>query len=354
MFEIADSSCYTKCMNQKTILLLFGGESAEHDVSVMSARNVIDAVDTDKFQLELCYIARNGQWRYLETMRDNLSNEVGDALVPVLGERKFVTLGGKAVQPDVILPILHGPNGEDGTVQGLASLLHIPIVGCGVATSAVCMDKVLTKDISSEAGIPVVPYTLHFAHEPAPRFEDIQRQFGTPVFVKPANMGSSVGVSRVVAETDFEKALEEAHKYDNKVLIEQGIDAREIEVAMLGGGRQEIKASTPGEIKAQGEFYSYESKYDENTTSEMLIPADIPPNAAAKMQDYAKTAFAAVGGKGISRIDFFLASDGKIYLNEINTLPGFTNYSMYPKLWEHEGISYSELIELLVENALNA
>lgn len=340
-------------MNQKTILLLFGGESAEHDVSVMSARNVVAAIDSAKFKVELCYITRSGEWRYLPEMTDDLE-AAGQTLTPVLGKKKFVTDTGNDIVPDVILPILHGPNGEDGTVQGLASLLHIPIVGCGVLASAVCMDKAVAKEVLAKAGIPVVPYELHFAHMATPSYEQMVGALGGGVlFVKPANMGSSVGVSRVTNAEEFDAALVEAHKYDDKVLIERGIDARELEVAMLGGGVEEIQASRVGEIVAQGEFYSYDSKYDASTTSEMVIPAkNVSEEVEAEIRRYAKWAWLAVGGQGISRIDFFLSPEGEIYLNEINTLPGFTSYSMYPNLWENEGISYSELIERLVANAL--
>lgn len=340
---------------QKTILLLFGGESAEHDVSVMSARNVIAAVDSVKFKLELCYITRSGEWRYLPEMTDDLEL-AGQSLTPALGKKKFVTDTGKSIDPDVILPILHGPNGEDGTVQGLASLLHIPIVGCGVLASAVCMDKAVVKELLAKAGIPVVPYELHFTGTPMPEYEQMTRALGNEVlFVKPANMGSSVGVSRVTNADEFKVALDEAHKYDAKVLIERGIDARELEVGMLGGGPEEIQTSRAGEIVAQGDFYSYDSKYDKNTTSKMVIPAEnIPEEVEAEIRRYAQWAWMAVGGRGISRVDFFLSKDGAIYLNEINTLPGFTNFSMYPKLWEEQGISYPELIEKLIKNALEA
>lgn len=338
---------------QKTILLLFGGESAEHDVSVMSARNVIAAIDNAKFKLELCYITRNGEWRYVPEIADDLG-VAGRQLMPVLGGKKFVTDTGQDIAPDVMLPILHGPNGEDGTVQGLASLLHIPIVGCGVLASAVCMDKVIAKELLAKAGIPVVPHVLHFAGEATPDYAELAKELGNEVlFVKPANMGSSVGVSRVASAEEFVTALEEAHRHDAKVLIERGIDARELEVAMLGGGGEEIQASRVGEIVAQGEFYSYESKYDKNTTSEMVIPAkNLSESVEERIRGYAVKAFSAVNGRGISRIDFFLSPDGEIYLNEINTLPGFTNYSMYPKLWENEGVGYSTLIERLIANAL--
>jgi D-alanine-D-alanine ligase len=335
-----------------TVMLLFGGESSEHTVSISSARNVYAALDETKFEVILGFIDKTGRWWLLDSL-----DSVGDTsnlpqLIPVMGTKSFVTLpSGEFVKPDVILPILHGENGEDGTVQGMARLMHIPIVGCGVAASAVCIDKVLTKELLEYNGIKTSPYAVHEAGEPAPSYKKLSEELSIELFVKPAGCGSSVGVNKAKNEAELKAALAEAHKYDSKVLIEKAIIARELEVAMLGNGNQ-AKASGVGEIIPDSEFYDFESKYSATSQSKVIIPADLPEKLSEEIRDIALKAYRVVGGEGLSRIDFFLADDGEVYLNEINTLPGFTNISMYPKLWRKQGMSYSELIEKLISLAL--
>lgn len=335
-----------------TVMLVFGGESSEHTVSISSARNVYAALDETKFEVILVYIDKTGCWWLIDSL-DNLGDTTNSLqLTPVLGKGSFVTLpGGECVNPDVILPILHGENGEDGAMQGLAKLLHIPIVGCQIAASAICMDKALTKQLLEYNGIKTTPYEVHLNGEPNPDYDKLAQKLGRDLFVKPAGCGSSVGVSKVKQSSDLAPALSKAHDYDNKVLIEKAITARELEVAMLGGGRGS-KASGVGEIEPDGEFYDFDSKYDASSQSKVVIPAKIPDEIAEKIRSIAKRAYGVVGGYGLARIDFFLSEDGTIYLNEINTMPGFTNISMYPKLWRKAGVSYSELIEKLIALAL--
>jgi D-alanine-D-alanine ligase len=255
------------------------------------------------------------------------------------------------VKPDVILPILHGKNGEDGSVQGLAQLQHIPIVGCDMTASAICMDKLATKEILMTAGIHVAPYEVHRKGAAQPDFNHLSMNLGVPMFVKPSRAGSSVGVSKVHSEEELVKALEEAHRHDDTVLIERGISGRELEVSALGIPPHH-QVSGVGEIKPGDAFYSYDDKYASDSTSQVVIPADLTDAQRERIRTAAAKTFEILGCKGLSRVDFFLADDDTLYVNEINTLPGFTNISMYPKLWRQEGISYSELIERLINLAL--
>jgi len=339
-------------MQRKTVVLLFGGESSEHDVSVSSARNVYAAIDNTKFDVVLVYIDRQGKWWLLETLGNVIETHGVPQLVPVLGSGSFVTIpNNRVIKPDVILPILHGKNGEDGSVQGLSQLLHIPIVGCDMTSSAICMDKLATKEILMTHHLPVVPYATHRSNNPVPDFNHLSMKLGSPMFVKPVRAGSSVGVSKVYSEEELLKALDVAHQHDDVVLIERGIVARELEVAALGNPPRH-KVSGVGEIKPGEDFYSYDDKYSSTSTSQAIIPAEIDEALTVKVQQMASQVFDMLGCRGLSRIDFFLADDGELYVNEINTLPGFTNISMYPKLWREQGVSYSQLIEDLISAAL--
>lgn len=340
-------------MNRTTVLLLFGGESSEHDVSISSARNVYAAIDNTKFDVILGYISRDGKWWLIDRFSTEFNTSGAPQLAPVLGSASFVSFpGSRIVKPDVILPILHGKNGEDGSVQGLAELMHIPIVGCDMTSSALCMDKIATKELLGRHHIPIVEYKTHRQGEPIPDFNHLSMNLGIPLFVKPARAGSSVGVSRVHSEEEFVAALELAHRHDVTALIERGVTARELEVAMLGNPPHH-QASSVGEITVGDDFYSYDEKYGSQSEAQIHVPADIDDATMQKAKKIASDAYAIMGCRGLARVDFFLADDGTLYLNEINTLPGFTNISMYPKLWRHEGISYSDLIERLIGLALH-
>jgi len=335
-------------MQRHTVLLLFGGESSEHDVSISSARNVYAAIDDTKFNVLLGYIDYYGKWWLIENFSGELNTHGAPQLVPALGSGSFVTLpNNRVIKPDVILPILHGKNGEDGSVQGLAQLLHIPIVGCDMTASAICMDKVATKEILQARGILVAPYEIHRTNTPVPDFNHLGMRLGSPMFVKPARAGSSVGVSKVYSEEELVRALVVAHKHDSTVLIERGITGRELEVAILGNPPSH-QMSTVGEIKPGEDFYSYEAKYSATSTSQVIIPAELDQAHAAQIRRLAGEVYEALGCRGLARVDFFLADDGTVYVNEINTIPGFTNISMYPKLWREADVSYSSLIERLI------
>jgi D-alanine-D-alanine ligase len=339
-------------MERTTVLLLFGGESSEHDVSISSARNVYAAIDDEKYTVLLSYIDRQGKWWLLDYLGSEISTHGAPQITPVLGTGSFITIpGSRIITPDVILPILHGKNGEDGSVQGLAQLLHTPIVGCDMTSSAICMDKVATKEILMTHSISVAPYEVHRVGDKRPDFNQLSMRLGSPMFVKPAKAGSSVGVSKVYSEEELTKALELAHVHDKVALIERGITGRELEVSVLGNPpRHEV--SGVGEVKPGADFYSYDAKYASSSTSQLTIPAEIDDKTRARLRHMAGTVYELLGCRGLSRVDFFLGDDGTIYVNEINTLPGFTNISMYSKLWREEGMSYSQLIERLLSLAL--
>lgn len=299
--------------------VLFGGKSAEYEISVISAQNVIKALDKDKYQVAPIKISRDGKFDF-------------KAL------KKF----------DLIFPVLHGPYGEDGSVQGLLKLSGVPFVGASVLGSAVGMDKDIMKRLLREAGIPIGKFiTLHNGEKAS--FQDVTRSLGMPMFVKPANMGSSVGVSKVKSERGFKNAIKEAFKFDTKIIIEEFIDGREIECAVLGN--EHPIASIPGEIIANQEFYSYNAKYvDEGYVIE--IPAKLNKETTKLVQETAIKVFKVLNCEGMGRVDSFVKKNGEIFVNEINTIPGFTNISMYPKLWEASGIPQSKLLDRLIDLAV--
>lgn len=335
-------------MSKRTILLLFGGESAEHEVSIRSASNVFDALDKSKYDISLCYIDRDGTWWHTNEVVER--SAMDPQLHPVLGEGKLVNSAGEGTRPDVILPVLHGQNGEDGSVQGLAQLLHVPIVGCEVLGSAICMDKDIAKRLLMQANVPVTDYVVHRLGQPAPQYSDVQAKLGDVLFVKPANQGSSVGVSRVENAEEFDAAITEALKHDNKVVIERAISGRELECAVLGNEKPE--ASVVGEILPEETFYSYDAKYAADTLTKTSTDIELPEGVSDRIREMAVEAYVALECRGLARVDFFLADDGTIYINEINTLPGFTNISMYPQLWQETGLGYPQLLDRLVELAL--
>lgn len=334
------------------MLLLFGGESSEHDVSISSARNVYAAIDDELYDTYLGYIDKHGKWWLLENFDMRVDTSDAPQLLPVLGGHGFVTMPeGKAIKPDVIMPILHGRNGEDGSVQGVAQLLHVPIVGCDVAASSIAMNKLSCKEILQANGIQTVPHEVHRNYDEQPDFGRLTMRLGNPLFVKPARAGSSVGVSKVHNESEFREALAEAHKHDSIVLIEKAIAGRELECAILGTPPHH-RVSGVGEIIPGDDFYTYEEKYSSNSKTQINIVADIDTSEKEKIQKIALRVYEKLDCSGLARIDFMRSDDGTLYVMEVNTLPGFTNISMYPKLWKQEGTSYSELIRLLIDDAL--
>ena len=346
------------------VAILFGGKSAEHEVSLQSAKSVINAIDKNKYELLLIGIDKSGKW-YLNDQSHYLLNDNNPKLIRLNNSNTEVTLiptdsssrllnisSGKTIDSvDVVFPVLHGSNGEDGTIQGLLKLLNLPFVGCSVLGSSVGMDKDMAKRLWRDAGIAVAKWLCVTKKDVEKiSFESVKKELGLPLFVKPANAGSSVGVSKVTSESEFKTAVEEAFMFDRKILIEESIKGREIELAVLGN--EEVIASVPGEIIPQDSFYSYKAKYIDEKGALLSAPAQLTGDQVKSVQQQAIKAFKAVCCEGLSRVDFFLTDDGTFVLNEINTLPGFTSISMYPKLWELSGIKYSDLIDRLIALAL--
>lgn len=345
------------------VVILFGGQSAEHEVSLQSAGNVAAAIDRQKYEVVLIGIDKKGGWHLDEASKFLLhaddSNLIklqvaGESLALVPGEEagQLISLSGnQPIGPiDVVFPVLHGPFGEDGTVQGLLKLANIPFVGAGVLGSAVGMDKDIMKRLLREAGIPIANF-LVFKRSGADEidFDAVKDCLGLPVFVKPANLGSSVGISKVKSESQFHEAVSLAFEYDNKILVEEYIAGREIECSVLGN--DEPIASVPGEIIPKHEFYSYEAKYIDEAGAVLEVPAKLDDKITKQVQDYAIKTFRALCCEGMARVDLFV-KDNDVIVNEINTIPGFTKISMYPKLWAASGISYSELIDRLIQLAI--
>ena len=350
--------------------VLFGGESAEHEVSLQSARNVIKAIDRDRHDVMLIGIDRSGGWHLLDetcfladesdARRINLPAVTNDlALVP--GQQMgLITLEGREPLPalDVVFPVLHGPMGEDGTVQGLLRLAHIPFVGPGVLGSAIGTDKDVAKRLLRDKGIPVAPFITVIDRGLSPTWDDVTAELGSPLFVKPANMGSSIGVSKVFSDLEYQAALDEAFSFDTKVLLELTLEGRELECAVLGNENPE--ASIPGEVAPRHAFYSYDAKYLDDTGADLIIPADIDRETVKRIQDLSIRVFQTLCCEGMARVDFFLTTKnsgpfntGELVVNEINTIPGFTHISMYPKLWEESGVPYPDLIDRLIELAID-
>lgn len=344
--------------------ILCGGKSAEHEVSLQSAKNVVEAINRKKYEVVLIGIDKTGKW-YLNESSEFLLNandpkliklsktSENIALVPGDKEDQLISLSKLTpMQPvDVVFPILHGTYGEDGSIQGLLKLAGIPFVGASVLGSAVGMDKDIMKRLLKEDGISIADFLVfNRMFQEKIDFENIKNQLGLPFFVKPANLGSSVGVNKVNDESQFKKAINEAFKYDNKIIIEENIYGREIECSVLGNS--DPIASLPGEVLPSHEFYSYEAKYIDENGAALEIPAKLPKKIVKNVQALAIRAFKALCCEGMARVDLFLKDDKEIIINEINTIPGFTNISMYPKLWEASGTSNTELIDRLIQLAI--
>lgn len=342
--------------------LLFGGRSAEHEVSLQSARNILEALDKARYTITLIGIDRDGRWyhdvdaQWLLAEASGTANKL-NAAVPLMvqpgAEAQLMTADHQALPPlDVVFPVLHGTYGEDGAVQGLLRMAGIPFVGSGVLGSAAGMDKELMKRLLVQADIPTAPWvTCRYGEQGNFTPEYVQEQIGDyPWFVKPANLGSSVGIHKIKGPQDFSVAIKDAFRYDHKILIEKGLDCREIECAVLGNESPQV--SVPGEVQVQAEFYSYEAKYIDADGASLHIPAVLHPELVEKIKAMALKTFQVLEAEGLARVDCFLTPEGEVFMNEINTLPGFTRISMYPKLWEASGIGYSELLDRLIDLAL--
>ncbi len=349
-------------MNKIRVGILFGGKSAEHEISLLSAKNIIDTLDRNNYEPVLIGIDKSGRWLMGEPSRFLLKTSDPKLIAINKADSKFVALvpqskgrltclgsGPLDKAVDVVFPVLHGPLGEDGTIQGLLKLANVPFVGAGVLGSAVGMDKDVMKRLLRDAGIPV-PKFMVFSHGEKPDFTSMVQTLGLPVFVKPANLGSSVGITKTKDQTSFRKAVQVAYRYDTKILIEEAILGREIECAVLGNAQP--KASVPGEIIPSHEFYDYEAKYVDENGARLEAPAKLSPEMVKRVQDLAIHTFKTLNCEGMGRVDMFLKADGTLLVNELNTIPGFTKISMYPRLWALSGVSYKQLIDKLIELAM--
>jgi len=344
--------------------ILFGGRSVEHEVSLQSAKNVIDAIDREKYEVTLIGIDKRGHW-FLYDSSNFLLNADNPKLIKLNNSDKEVVMttgessGLYSLSENkfldklhVIFPVLHGTFGEDGTLQGLLKLADIPFVGAGVLGSVVGMDKDVMKRLLRDAGIPISDFLSYRKFEYNEiNFEEVKNKLGLPMFVKPANLGSSVGISKVHSEDEFKKAIDEAFLYDTKIVIEENIIGRELECAVLGN--EKPVASIVGEVVPKHDFYSYDAKYLDENGATLKVPADIPEDVSEKISDLAVKTFTTLSCEGMGRVDLFLKENGDIFVNEINTLPGFTKISMYPRLWSETGISYKDLIDILITLAMD-
>lgn len=344
---------------KKVVALIFGGKSAEHEVSLRSAKNVADALDKDQFSPILIGISKEGSWyRFPDMTVFSEVTKLVDAALPTRAEPvALMSLKGKPVlyslkdqsqtHVDIAFPILHGTMGEDGTIQGLFKMVQLPFVGCGVWSSAAGMDKEIMKRLLTVAKIPNARYLLLTPHKNT-SYEEVVKELGTPFFIKPANAGSSVGVHKIKSAQDYAVKLQDAFQFDSKVLAEEFIQGREVECSVMGLNHAP-KASLPGEVIPQHEFYSYEAKYLDDNGALLKIPAELSPELTKAVQKMAEETYQAMGCDGLTRVDFFVRPNGDLYINEINTIPGFTKISMYPKMWEASGLKYKDLITQLIQ-----
>lgn len=350
-------------MSEKlNVLILFGGKSGEHEVSLMSATNVIKAIDKERYNIYMIGITRQGRWMAYKGDVDKIADGSWEKEAEGLDREETISLlfsslfkGEAKSSMDVVFPVLHGPNGEDGTMQGLLEMLDIPYVGCGVMASALGMDKEFSKQLFARAGLPMGDYTVilktDIEKDMASAISLVESKFTYPVFIKPVNMGSSVGITKAHNREELAGGLTEACKYDRKVIIEENINCREFECSVLGNNAP--IASGIGEIIPSNEFYDYQAKYFDDGKSVLVIPAKLSDSKIQELREAAVKAYKALDCCGMSRVDFLVDKDTeKIYINEINTIPGFTKISMYPKLWDAAGVSYGKLIDKLIELAI--
>lgn len=338
-------------MSKEKICIVYGGKSAEHEVSMLTAQNVLNAIDKAQYHVDIIYITHEGEWK----KKENINTEVKDVDMLYLTDVEPGSISDLLKEThdgqgyDAVFPLLHGPNGEDGTIQGLFEVLDIPYVGNGVLAASSSMDKLVMKQLFAHRGLPQLPYVSFLRSEYEKYQHNILKlvndKLDFPVFVKPANLGSSVGISKCSDEEELKAGIEEAFKFDRKLVIEQGIVAREVEVAVLGNDYPET--TLPGEVLKDVAFYDYKAKYQDGKI-ELSIPAKLDTEVQQTLRDMAIEAFKATDCSGLLRADFFVTEDNQIFINETNAMPGFTQYSMYPSLWENMGLSYGKLIEKLI------
>ena len=335
-------------MKKIKVAILYGGRSVEHGVSINSARNIVEYIDRNKFSVIPVGITQQGTWHLTQTVTKDIRS--GNLLSANLDPKKpWLFDGSKKHKFDIVFPVLHGTDGEDGSIQGFFKSLSVPLVGTGVLGSALSMNKIVAKRLLKEAGIPVTSFVpLSFADSHKPTFEEIEKALGIPFMVKAASLGSSVGVTKVNSKAEFGKAIQEAFRYDQELLFERYVKGREIECAILGNDPP--KASMPGEIiiSKEYEFYTFDAKYVDSAAVSIQVPAKLPKDKVQRIQDLSVRAFQALKCEDYARVDLFLSEKGEIYVNEINTIPGFTNSSMFPMMWRERGVSFTDLITRLI------
>jgi len=344
--------------------IIFGGKSVEHEISLLSAQNILESLDRDKYEPIVIYIDKEGKWllnklpgQVMKPVESRYDPEVSTEIVVIGKENSNIMIdiekGNKIGSIDVAFPVLHGTNGEDGSIQGLLQLANIPFVGADILGSAIGMDKDVTKRLLRDADIQIADFmVIHSVDATRYNFIEITNKIGLPFFVKPANLGSSVGVSKVCTNEQYKLAIEEAFKFSTKILIEKNITGRELECAVIGNVGN-YKASLPGEVIVENdEFYSYNAKYLDESGAKICIPASLPGNIVDDIQKLSKKVCETLCCEGMARVDFFLTPQQDLVVNEINTIPGFTNISMFSKLWEISGIQYSNVIDELIKLAL--
>ncbi len=339
-------------MGKTKVAIIYGGRSVEHDISLLSAKNILDNIDRDKFEVVLIGISKQGSWFLQNNFNEPISSGAPLSLQLNAQNPAFISKDTQII-PDIVFPVLHGTDGEDGSIQGLLQSFRIPFVGSGVLGSAASMDKLLAKRVMASAGLPVAKFiSLDLNDWESIQFSEVETELGLPLIVKPANLGSSVGVSKVSNESEFTTALEDAFRYDNSLLIEEFIDAREVECAILGN--EKALASVAGEVvlSTNYDFYSFVAKYKDADSAKITIPANMPEDIHTRIKEISLQAYKLLNCKDLSRVDLFVKDNGDVYINEINTIPGFTNISMYPSLMKHEGIDYTTLITKLLDLAI--
>jgi len=337
-------------MSKKKIAILYGGRSVEHDISVKSAKNIFEYIDRKKFVPILIGITKKGEWLLTKEVTSSIKGET--ISLELNANKPTFKTKSKRIKVDIVFPVLHGTDGEDGSIQGLLKAMSLPMIGTGVLGSALSMNKLVAKKMLKEAGLPVADYDFaYYKNRKEISFEEIEKKFGLPFMVKSANLGSSIGVSKVKSKEDFKKALNESFRYDDCVLFEKFIEAREIECAILGNSP--AKASLPGEIIVSDkyDFYTFDAKYNDAEAVEIKIATKLDKEISDKIRELSLKAYQVLCCEDFSRVDLFLTKDGNVFVNEINTIPGFTNSSMFPMMWKERGISFTDLITKLTELA---
>lgn len=339
-------------MGKIKVGLIYGGKSSEHEVSIKTAYSILQAMNYDKYEVTCLYIDPQGQWSIKPSLSTHPQTEMHfRSLEPLQNENLWSFLQKDL---DVLFPVIHGPNGEDGTLQGFLEMIDQPYVGSGVLGSSCGMDKIAMKRIFESEGLPQVGYVQATRDEIHQRMEEliikVENKIGYPSFIKPANLGSSVGISKAKNANELREALLTAAKFDRRIIVEEYVNCREIEVGVLGN--ETIRVSVVGEVSTSAEFYDYAAKYQNQESTQIQIPANISESVTKEVQEIAKKAFQVLNCSGLSRVDCFLSDKGKVYINEINTMPGFTPFSMYPMLFKASGVSYEELIDQLIGLAM--